>query len=451
MSSILIIDDEKNIRVMTSTVLSKKGFHAAAVEDGPSALAELKASHYDLVLLDYMLSGMDGFSVLEEIRKLPEPPAVIFMTAYGSVDTAVSAMRAGASDYMSKPFTSDELLHVIGRNLRTGKLEREVRELRERVAATEGAARSGIVAQTPAMRRVVSMAEQVASSKAPILIEGETGTGKELLARLIHELSPRAGEPFIAVNCGALHPELLLSELFGHRRGAFTGAIEDRIGRFEAADGGTLFLDEIGELDPSAQSKLLRVLQENTFERLGDPRLLHVDVRVIAATNRRLEDMVNEGTFRSDLFYRIVVVRLTVPPLRERVADILPLAEAFLQEYSQQEGKKLTFSPEAKAFLTRMRWPGNVRELRNAVHRAILLTPADRSLIRAEDFVENVPPPLVADVMSQAETELWSIEEVEREYMRRLLLREDLNLTDVCRILKIDPATLWRKRKKYEL
>lgn len=456
-SSILIVDDEKNIRLMVGTVLKKAGYDVATVGTSDEAFAEIRKTAFSLVLVDYMLPDMDGVSLMERItREVHDAPSMILMTAFGSVDVAVCGMKAGAADYMAKPFTSDELLHVIERNLRTDRLTREVTELRSRVDALQHAARTGIAAQSAAMKALMVTAEQVAASKAPILIEGETGTGKELLARFIHERSARADGPFLAVNCGALHPELLLSELFGHRRGAFTGAVEDRVGRFEAADGGTLFLDEVGELDEGAQVKLLRVLQEGTFERVGEGRLVHVDVRIIAATNRRLSDMVAEGSFRSDLYYRLAVVPLLVPPLRERIEDLMPLADAFLLEFAAEAGRpSLAWPPDARQVLASAYWPGNIRELRNAVQRAVLLTPPDakevnlRHVAQGTDAQQTSAPEIA--LLAEAESANWSIDDLEREYMRRLLTRDDLKLADVCRILKIDPATLYRKRKRYGL
>jgi two-component system response regulator HydG len=393
---------------------------------------------------------MDGLELLEELAKVPSAPPAIFMTGYGSTETAVEAMRKGAIDYVAKPFTSHELLHVVERNLKSRLLEREVKELRRRLEKQETKEQSGMVADSVVMKRILATASQIAPSNVPVLIEGETGTGKELLARYIHQQSPRATRPFIAVNCGALHRELLLSELFGHKRGAFTGAVEDRVGRFELANGGTIFLDEIGELEPSAQTKLLRVLQEKTFERLGDAHTLQVDVRVLAATNRRLEAMVEEDAFRGDLYYRLAVITLRLPPLRERIEDIIPLAEAFLRQFADQTGRNgLRWTEDAKRALISAQWLGNIRELQNAVQRALLLTPPDKSDVTAEHLQPNSKNG--ADFLTQAVQHTWSLEELEREYLKILLARQDLKLSDVCRILQLDSTTLWRKRKKYGL
>jgi DNA-binding NtrC family response regulator len=459
-SSVLIVDDEKNIRLMAGTVLKKSGYHVISVASAAEALAEMRKTEFGLAVIDYMMPGMDGIGLVEQIRlQGNERTPMVLMTAFGSAEVAVKAMRAGAADYIAKPFTADELLHVVERNLRTQTLEREVAELKSRIELFDGASRAGIIAGSPAMKSLLKMAGQVAASKAPVLIEGETGTGKECLARFLHGRSPRAMRPFVAVNCGALHPELLLSELFGHRRGAFTGAVEDRIGRFEASDGGTLFLDEISELNEGAQVKLLRVLQEGSFERVGEGRSIHVDVRIVAATNRRLEEMVADGSFRADLYYRLAVISLLVPPLRDRLEDLMPLASEFLREFAGEANRPgLEWPQNAPQTLAAYKWPGNIRELRNAVQRAVLLTQPDAvqvtlahllpsAVTQAPGGNATVPESLLA----QAETDQWSIDELEREYMRRLLAREDLKLADVCRILEIDPATLYRKRKRYGL
>lgn len=454
MASVLIVDDEKNIRVMIKSLLTKHAMRVVAVDSAAAALEQLKNAEFHLALIDYMMPGLNGIELIEQMRREPAdaPPAVL-MTAYGSIETAVAAMRAGAADYIAKPFTPEELLHVVERNVRTQRLEREVKDLRARVEG-ERAPSGNLIAESPVMKAVLHEATQVAPSKAPVLIQGETGVGKERVARHIHEASPRAKSIFVAVNCAALHPELLLSELFGHKRGAFTGATEDRIGRFEAADGGTLFLDEIGELDPAAQVKLLRVLQEESFERVGDTRTINVDVRVIAATNRNIKEMIDRGTFRLDLYYRLAVVTITVPPLRERPADLLRLADDFLREFSIEAGRPvLRWPADAAMKLTDRAWPGNVRELRNVIHRAVLLTPEDAS----EVLMDHVHPQAAPDqaqltaVFEKLRASGLSFEDMEREYMRHLLAQPDAKVTDICRLLGIDPATFYRKRKRYGL
>lgn len=453
-SSILIVDDEKNIRLMASTVLKKDGYHVVAVENAETALAELESTGFGLVLVDYMLPGSNGIELVKHMRAdFPNAPPAVLMTAFGSVDVAVDAMRSGAVDYVSKPFTSEELLHVVKRNLKARRLEREVVELRARVDPTLLSKGTTLLAESPAMKRLLETVEQIAPSKAPVLIEGETGTGKERVAQLIHEKSTRADGPFIAVNCGALHPELLLSELFGHRKGAFTGAIEDRVGRFEAADGGTLLLDEIGELDQAAQVKLLRVLQEGAFERVGEGRTMHVDVRIIAATNRRLEEMVREGKFRSDLYFRLAVVTLSIPPLRKRAEDILPLADLFLEEYSTEAGRPpMHWTNAARQRLAAAEWKGNIRELRNVVQRAILTTPRNVTEIEPGEDLSSSNRGFATfgdTTLKSAAAAGWTLDQLEAEYLRALVHEGDMSSTEICERLHIDASTLWRKRKKY--
>lgn len=455
-SSILLVDDEKNIRLMASTVLKKAGYHAVSVATAGEALDVMKETVFGLVLIDYMMPDMDGIVLTQHIRKqIDDPPPIVLMTAFGSIDTAVNAMKAGAVDYMAKPFTSDDLLHIVQRNLQTKCLEREVAELKDRLDSLNSVYRAGLIIESDVMKTLLKTAEQVARSNAPVLIEGETGTGKERLASFIHERSPRANRPLIAINCGALHPELFLSELFGHRRGAFTGAIEDRIGRFEAADGGTLFLDEIGEMDEGAQVKLLRVLQEGSFERLGEGKIIHTDVRIIAATNQPLEEMVSEGAFRSDLYYRLAVVPLRIPPLRDRIADIPPLANAFLEEFSADVGRAdLKWSAKARQVLLNAPWHGNIREMRNVVQRAVLLASPDARQIELNDFAAKQATnagKFSTTSLDAAISEQWSFERLEAEYLKHLSRQSGLTNADICRILQIDASTLWRKRKKYGL
>ena len=451
--SILVVDDEKNLRLMVQTVLAKNGFHAVAVEDADAALAELQKTRFDLLLVDYMMPKTDGINLILQIRQSSDPPPSILMTAFGSVDTVISAMRAGATDYIPKPFSPDELLHVISRNIRTQSLQREVTELRAEVRSARQIKELGIVAESPSMKELLATAKQAAASSAAILIQGETGTGKELVAQFIHAQSLRAEKPFIAVNCGALHPGLLLSELYGHKRGAFTGAVEDRIGKFQAANGGTLFLDEVGELDQAAQVKLLRVLQEGEIERVGDPRTIKVDVRVIAATNRRLEDMVAEETFRADLYYRLAVIPLYIAPLRDRPQDIFPLSKMFANEFAA-DSKKPTpeLSPDAKRTLVEYSWPGNIRELRNIVQRAVVLAPPGNSELEIKQLVASQSGKSSSGgIFEQALAEQWPFERLESEYLKALLQRKELSQADVAQILQMDTSTLWRKRKKYGL
>lgn len=453
MATILFVDDEKNIRDLGVIILRKAGHTVVQAADGQSAVQELEKTCFDLILLDYMMPSMDGLKILDEVDRtgLKLPPT-IFMTAYGSVDTAVKAMKAGASDYISKPFTTVELLHAIARNLHTQQLEHKVVDLERQVQETRLSRAAGLFSDNREMQKLLLIAKQAAASSVPVLIEGETGTGKERLARFIHDSSPQSKRPFVAVNCGALHPELLLSELFGHKRGAFTGAVEDRVGRFEAANGGTLFLDEVGELDPSAQVKLLRVLQEGTFERVGDPRTYHVDVRIVAATNRRLEEMVKNDAFRSDLYYRLAVIILRIPPLRDRPEDIKRLANEFAKVFAVELGRSnLQLSPDSLQELLSRRWMGNIRELRNVIQRSVVLTPSGQDVIQIDptSLLGTKTGDQISAAFQEMANHAWTFDEMEKAYVLALLTRRELKVADICDILQIDSSTLWRKRKKY--
>jgi DNA-binding NtrC family response regulator len=380
---ILVVDDEAAQRDILGGFLRKQGFDVQEAASAPEALAVLRAEPIDLVLTDVRMPGMSGLELLREVHALnPEIP-VLVLTAYGNVVDAVAAMRDGAVDYLTKPVDIDAVLHRVQKVLERQRLVTENRALRE---ALRGRYRlEGIVAESGKMQEVLSVVHRVAASTATVLIHGESGTGKELLAQAIHYQSPRSSKPLVTVNCAALPETLLESELFGHVRGAFTGAVADRPGRFEAADGGTLFLDEIGEVSPAVQAKLLRVLQEREFEQVGSSRTVKVDVRVIAATNRDLEAGVREQRFRGDLFYRLNVVALFVPPLRERREDILPLLDHFLKKYAAENAKTIRgiTRPARDALLT-YEYPGNIRELENVVERAVVLARGD--LIDLDDL-----------------------------------------------------------------
>ena len=341
--------------------------------DAFKALGKYEAFSPHIVVTDLKMPGMDGIELVKKIRSAEDPAAIVVMTAFGDVHTAVEAMRTGAADYLTKPLDFSELLVVLDRVLETEHLRREARQLRARVS--ERTAPNNIVGMSPPMQRVFEIVDQVAPSRATVLITGESGTGKELIANAIHQRSPRAKGPFIKLHCAALAESLLESELFGHERGSFTGAMARKDGRFSLADGGTLFLDEIGEISPAIQVKLLRFLQEHEFERVGGTQTLRVDVRVIAATNRNLPEEVAKGRFREDLFYRLNVVALEMPPLRERPSDIPALAQFFVDKYAKQNDKTIdSISPQAIETMLAYSWPGNVRELENAIERAIVLT-----------------------------------------------------------------------------
>jgi DNA-binding NtrC family response regulator len=370
---ILVVDDEANARTALAELLRDEGFDVETAADAFKALGKHEAFGPHVVVTDLKMPGMDGIELVKKLRAMDDPPAVVVMTAFGAVDSAVDAMRAGAEQYLTKPLNFDELLVVLDKVLTNQAMRRETVQLRKRVR--DRVAPGNMVGSSPPMQRVFEIVDQVAPSRATVLITGESGTGKELVANAIHQRSPRANGPFIKLHCAALAENLLESELFGHEKGSFTGAMARKDGRFSLADGGTLLLDEIGEISPSLQVKLLRFLQEHEFERVGGTQTIHVDVRVIAATNRNLREEVARGRFREDLFYRLNVVNIETPPLRERRSDVPAIAKFFLDRFAKDNGKPIeTISPQALELLVAYDWPGNVRELENAIERAVVLT-----------------------------------------------------------------------------
>jgi DNA-binding NtrC family response regulator len=386
---ILVVDDEVNARTALAELLAEEGYEVETAADAFKALGKMDAFAPDVVLTDLKMPGMDGIELVARLRELEDAPTVIVMTAFGAVQSAVEAMRAGASEYLTKPLNIDELLVSLGRVFEHRALRRETRQLRQRVR--DRVAPSNIVGASPPMQRIFEVIDQAAPSKATILITGESGTGKELVANAIHDRSPRSTGPFVKLHCAALAESLLESELFGHERGAFTGAVARRDGRFQQAHGGTLFLDEIGEISPALQVKLLRFLQEHEFERVGGGQTIRVDVRIVAATNRDLAEEVARGRFREDLFYRLNVVSLHMPPLRERRSDIPELAKLFLDRFAKENGKAVNeFSPETLTLLASHDWPGNVRELENAIERAVVMCQGPR--LEPRHLPANVRP-----------------------------------------------------------
>ncbi len=367
---ILIADDEPSILWVLERGLRQAGYAVTAVADGEAALAEALREGFDLVLLDIRMPGLDGLTLLSELRRLRPESAVIVMTAHGTIDDAMEAMQRGASEYLIKPFDVDQVLHHVQRALQVRALASEVAQLRSGIQ--EVWEFGALVGRSPRMQEVGKLIGQVAGTDVTVLIQGESGTGKELAARAIHHRSRRAGKPFVAVSCAAIPATLLESELFGHERGAFTDAVQRKPGKVETAHGGTLFLDEVGDMEPELQAKLLRVLQERSFERIGGVEPLRVDVRVIAATNRTLEELVRQGRFREDLYYRLNVVSLPLPPLRERREDIPFLARHFLAKYQADVGERV-LAPEALDRLVGYDWPGNVRELENVIQHAMVM------------------------------------------------------------------------------
>ena len=370
---VLIVDDEANARTALAEILRDEGFVTETAADGFKALGKLEDFHPDVILTDLKMPGLDGLGLLEKAKELAPDATVLVMTAYGTIGSAVDAVKRGAENYLTKPLDdTDALVALVGKGLEKSRLLQETRRLRERLR--ERNVFGHIVGDHPSMTHLLELVEQVAPSRASVLVVGESGTGKELIAEALHRHSPRAQRPFVRLNCAALAETLLESELFGHERGAFTGALGRREGRFRQADGGTLLLDEVSEIPLPLQVKLLRFLQTREFERVGGNETLKVDVRVIAASNRDLEEQIRLGRFREDLYYRLNVVTLAIPPLRERASDVASLATFFLRKYAQENGKRIDgFDDAALDALMRYRWPGNVRELENAIERAVVL------------------------------------------------------------------------------
>ncbi len=440
---ILVVDDEEIVRESLGGWLEKDGFFVATVPDGKTAVERLKAEHWDVLLLDLKMPGMDGLQVLEEARKLRPEAVAVIMTAYATVDTAVTAMKMGAFDYLVKPFDPEELSLMMQKIVTQQHLVRENAALR-RALKKEWRFRD-LVSKSPAMHKVFELARVAAKSSSTILVLGESGSGKEVLARAIHTESPRAEAPFVAVSCAALTESLLESELFGHEKGAFTGAVARRKGKFESASGGTLFLDEVGDISPKLQLDLLRVLEERKLHRVGGAEPIEVDVRIVAATNRDLRRAVQEGSFREDLFYRLNVIPIVMPPLRERKEDVPLLVEYFIENLSVEMKKKLDgVSPEAMAALMAQSWPGNVRELRNVLERGAVV--AKGSVIQLPDLGLTVLPGPEA-----GQRDPVTLEEVERRHIAQVLLHTGGNVSQAARVLDIDRVTLYNKMRKYQL
>jgi NtrC-family two-component system response regulator AlgB len=442
--NLLLIDDEPTLRRTLRTTLESMGHRTVEAASGAQAVQALHAGQFDLAFLDLRLGRESGLEVLPVLLQAAPTLAVVVITAYASIDTAVEAMRRGAFDYLPKPFTPDQLRLVLDRCRLVRGLQQQVADLQEQVRAILPEA--DLRTEEPAVQAALDVAFRVAATDATVLLRGESGTGKGVLARAIHAHSRRAARPFVTVSCPSLSAELLESDLFGHVRGAFTGAVQDKEGKVAAAEGGTLFLDEVGDLPLLLQPKLLRFLQERSYERVGETRTRQGDVRLIAATNHDLESAVAAGRFREDLMYRLNVIEVRLPALRERRRDVLPLAEQLLGFFARQTGKAVTgFTAEAKDALERHTWPGNLRELRNVVERGVLLGTGGE--VGLADLPAQLGQPLPARVEVGGDV---TIEALEREHVRRVLARA-ISLDEAARTLGIDPSTLYRKRKRFGL
>lgn len=450
-ANILVVDDDAVARELLAEALKKEGYDVEAFGSGEEAIARGRQGPVDLVLTDIRMGAVDGLTVLREFKRLSPDTAIVVLTAFGSLEGAIEAIKQGAYDYLAKPFKKEEIKLVVQRSLDHCRLVRENARFREELKGKDDW--SPLVGSSPAMLEVYKLVARVSEGKSTVLLQGESGTGKELIARAVHANSPRRDKAFVPVNCGALPDTLLESEMFGHERGAFTGAVGTKTGLFESANGGTLFLDEIGELGQALQVKLLRVMQDHEVRRVGGTASIKVDVRIIAATNRDLEQLVKEGKFRDDLYYRLNVVRITLPSLKERHEDIPMLAHHFLQKCGAGATRAVRgFHPDTLALLQRYRWPGNVRELENAIERAVSLSHGP--LLTPEDLPSAIRQ---AGTMSEARVEpadlpedaYLTLEEVEKRHLIRVLKETKGNKVKAAKILGIDRRTLYRMAERF--
>lgn len=439
--TILIVDDEHSVRTSLSKWFLEDGYTTEVAENGTEAIRRLQEHEFDLALIDIKMPGMDGITLQKKIKEVASQTIIIIMTAYASVDTAVEALKLGAYDYITKPFDPDDLSRLVKNALKQKVLEEENIQLKEKI--TELNLFGEIIGESEEIKRVLSLVQMVAETDSTVLIRGESGTGKELIARAIHSQSKQRFFPIVAVNCGSIPETLLESELFGHEKGAFTGAQYRRKGKIELANNGTLFLDEIGDITPKMQVDLLRVLETKRFTRLGGTEEIQVEFRLICATNKNLEKLVEQEKFREDLYYRINVFSMNVPPLRERRADILLLARHFIEKYARAMNKPIkTIAPEAETRLLSYPWPGNVRELENAIERAMVV--GKKSTIQIEDL-----PFQNENRLTSTYSSALTLEDIEKEHIQRILKETGGNVSRAAKLLGIDRVTLYSKIKKY--
>jgi DNA-binding NtrC family response regulator len=444
---VLVVEDDEAMRDLLVEELAEAGFQVLSARGGREGIDRVRREPIDLVITDLRMPDLDGFDLIRDVKATPRSPHIVMITAFGSIETAIKAVKLGAYDYITKPFEIEELVLVADKALEERSLRRQVARLQREVEGKFGL--DNIVARSQAMREILTLVSRVATSNVSILVTGESGTGKELIARAIHYNSDRAAGPFVPVNLAAVPGNLIESELFGHKRGAFTDARHDRIGLFEEASGGTIFLDEIGELALELQAKLLRVLQEQEIRPLGATRTQSVDVRVVAATNRDLDEMLQEGRFREDLYYRLNVIEIALPPLRHRPDDIAPLAEHILRQAATRAGaaRPVRLSQAAQRILLAYQWPGNVRELSNVLERGLALCEGDE--IQVEDLPNQVRAQPDSDFLAAAVARRMSLDDLEREYIRLVLADEGGNKTRAASRLGLDRKTLYRKLDEY--
>ena len=442
MAAILVVDDQQNFRFSLGVTLKREGYEVSEAASGPEAIRAIGTRPFDVVVTDLRMNGMDGITLLQEIKKIESKTEVVVMTAFGSIDTAVEAMRRGACDYITKPFQPEELILVIKRTLDRMGLARRIHDLETLVE--ESFRREGIVGKSAAMQEILNLIASTGHSEGTVLVSGESGTGKELVARAIHANSPRKKRSFITLNCAAMPDTLQESEMFGYAKGAFTGAVRNKPGLIEEADAGTLFLDEIALASPSTQSKLLRFLQSGEFRRLGETQERYVDVRLIAATNSDLQAAIRQGVFRQDLFYRLNVIPISVPPLRRRKEDIPLLAEHFLRRVAKSSGREISgLEPAAMETLMAYDWPGNVRELENAIEYAMMI--AQGAFIPES----ALPPQIRMSTPLPADGAAVTLDAVEAAHILRVLESAEWNQDKAAGLLGIGRTTLWRKLKTY--